>query len=482
MMEDFTSLWDENMNKTILAIDFGTTTTVFAATTDCDEFAPKILEIDRDQTPESALRFTQEGTAVEMVGDAAWERAVEAPDRTAFNFKLDIGSSKKLPVVDGRYDAKDVSIFYLATLREKLEHDVWNGGEIGSVVYMTVVGYPAEWTEVQRKETIEIVERAGFPNVIGCSEPIAAVYYYHYVKKIDAREFPTILVYDLGGGTADVCLVRGITTEGQPDIRAKSGSQNLGGRHIDEILCQHFSEILLKEAGLQSLPPQDLIRLRRGARRIKEKLSQEILNNQFSADVTIARLDSIGSSYRLSLTQESFEAICRSIIEETEKPVWDVLDKADVKATDIDAVILVGGASALYFVKNKLQKIFPGKPIIADTNQQHIVTKGLAIFGRMKLIDRVLFKKSVNNSKPESYNKEICRHDTSGQAPSSTKRLPLRFKLLTLMIIGVSSFLHLGGLTWMESIGIALIPTALINLFCSIFSLIITRFKKKFSS
>lgn len=412
--------------KTILAIDFGTTTTVFAATTDCDEFAPKILEIDGNPVTDSVLRLTSDGKSVEMVGRDAWDKAVEAPDRTAYDFKLHIGDPQKLPVANGVYTAKDISVLYLTTLRKKLEHDVWNGGTINNDVHMTVIGYPAEWTEVQRQETLDIVKLAGFPNVIGCSEPVAAVYYQHYTRNLDIQQVKTVLIYDFGGGTADVCLVRSSEGE-QPDILAQSGSQHLGGRYIDEILCQHFTDTLLKEADLQSVPAKDWTMLRRETRRIKEKLSQAIFNGQPLTDATIPRLDSIGSSYRISLTQDAFEASCSSIISGTETPVWDILSKAGIEATDVDAVLLAGGASQLYFVKEKMQLLFPGKTIIEDKNPQHIIVKGLALFGRTKLADGELFKKSASNAAGTSLSKqekkEFYKTDSKPSKQSFVKKL-----------------------------------------------------------
>jgi molecular chaperone DnaK (HSP70) len=383
--------------KRILAIDFGTTTTSFAETTVDDSYPPRVIEIDGSPSVESVVRFNQDGE-IELWGSKAWDRIDEAPKRTVYEFKLGIGDPQKIPLGNISLSSKEISIAFLKILREKIEEQTWNGGKIDGIIGMTVVGFPAEWTEIQQKETIEVVQQAGFPCVVKCQEPVAAVYWYRYSQSLPKQLDHPVLVYDFGGGTIDSCVV---SPDGDDHLKviAWSGLHGKGGKYFDDLLSQYFAERLIQETGIKELSEPDKTRIRRASRQIKEKLADHPNDASLSC-----WLDATNGTYQFSLDQQKFEDICRTLIAKSKEPLKDVLNQAGTD--DIGYTVLAGGSSRFYFVPSLLGELLPGKPVPLDEEAQLIVAKGLALYGRTKSTGEVFQKPKAtiphlqNNSEP----------------------------------------------------------------------------------
>jgi len=144
------------------------------------------------------LRTTIDGKQVELIGSEARDHEHAARERTFIEFKLKIGSGEVHSFSGGNIAIDDIGKMFLSYLREKIEQTVLNNdllAEISKVNKVTtVIGYPAEWNEVQKKATVQMAVAAGFPNVIGCEEPLGAIYFHYHQGEIDLEKEQYILI------------------------------------------------------------------------------------------------------------------------------------------------------------------------------------------------------------------------------------------------------------------------------------------------
>lgn len=385
--------------KRILAIDFGTTSTVFADTSEDDEYEPRILEINGRKFTDSIVQIDPKSKQIEFIGYEATQKIEQASERTIMEFKLGIATSEEYTVTKGNdsaiLTAKEVSIAFLQNLRQKLENTAYNKAKIEDIISTTVIGFPVEWTEYQRKETVDIATQAGFPNVIGCLEPEGALYYLHYKGMIDAKKINNVIIYDFGGGTLDVCAV----TRNQADDSGQNFnitsicSTSIGGKYFDEILFEYFSSKIKQETS-RNLCIQDMLLIRIKAKELKEKLSQKINEGEQRCECTIPLLDAIGKQYTMSISKDDFEAICAELIDKSITPMVQAVNITSGACEPI--VILTGGASEFYFIQNKMREIFPNSELLKDDTAQETIAKGLALYGKGKNINSYFNKKSEN--------------------------------------------------------------------------------------
>jgi len=381
------------MYKTILGIDFGTSRTVFAMTTTKARFEPEIVEVDGNPFVETILRLDHSGT-IELYGTEAWEKIDEAPDRTFYEFKMGIskiGTSEQnqpatTEVAEARFTPQQLGLMFLRRTREKIERHHFNGASLADQGIMTVIGYPAEWNEKQRLATIAMAQKAGFPNVQGCEEPLGVIYYHHYKGDLSVDKEQIMLVYDFGGGTSDVVAVKTLADE-KPKVLGIGGSSNLGGTNFDTAVYN----ALLEEQRLdpQSMDSRDIVTMRRAARTLKEKLAASRDDGRDRVESTVT-LHGIRAQKRLWLDVHSFEQSCSAMIERFPEPVWDALNRADVAPEDIDVSILAGGSARMHYVRKALDDLFPNDIVLQSTNPAEVVAKGLAIYGRFLQGEKII--------------------------------------------------------------------------------------------
>jgi len=372
--------------KYILGIDFGTTTTAVGMTSESSRFEPEIIEIDGIKTVETVLRLDFSGEKTEQIGEEAWREISLYPDRTFFAFKPKTGTDYQFIFTPKNriFSARELGILFLRVIREKIEHQQFNDTSLHDLNLTCVIGYPAEWTEDQKKTLTEMAEEAGFPNIIGCEEPVGVVYYHHFKGDIDINKEQTILVYDFGGGTTDVAVVR--TGKGRLPEVIGFGGTDVGGYHFDEKLRTFFSLKISMSHGMAQLNLSDQAMIRRYARMLKEKLSVARDNGSDKAEVTIPMLETSKTSQRILLNTAEFEKQCAELIDRFEEPVRAVLDKFGIKNEDIGISIIAGGSGRLYYVREKFKQLFPESLRIYSTNPQEVISKGLTLFGRAKTI------------------------------------------------------------------------------------------------
>ena len=372
--------------KTILGIDFGTTTTAIGMTSEASRFEPELVEVDGITTVESVLRLDPAGERVEQIGREAWEEISLYPDRTfyAFKSKTGVNYEYKFGAAGRVFTGKDLGVLFLRVIREKIERQQFNGVSLKDSDVTCVIGYPAEWSDKQKSLIVGVAEEAGFPNVVGCEEPLGVVYYHHFKGDLSVNKDQIILVYDFGGGTTDVAIVR--TSKGELPEIIGFGGIDLGGHHFDENLRQIFSAKMSMSLGMAQLTPSDQALTKRYSRMIKEKLSVAQDGGSDKAEITIPMLETSKSHYRMALDAEEFERQCENFIKRFDEPVDAALLKSGIGKNEIDVVITAGGSGRLHYVREKIKSAFPDSLKIQSTNPQEVISKGLAIFGRVKEI------------------------------------------------------------------------------------------------
>lgn len=431
--------------KAFLAIDFGTTHTTVARLTESSKYEPEIVEIDGKKTIDTALRLDDKGTVTHF-GNEAMEGLNAPPGTTFYNFKAFVGSDKSYGNLDKSYSAEELSLIFLTYLRQKIEKRHFNDVKLAEVDDLyCVIGCPAEWNEIQKNKIAEIAREAGFPNAIYCDEPLGVIYYYHYRGDISLKEEQNVLVYDFGGGTTDLAVEKLLASESydcKPKLLAAGGVTDLGGKDFDDALVSHFMTKMGIEK--QSLEHRDLQTLEKYSRMIKEKLSLLVEDGSTSTEITIPMLFSKRSSYTLSLTKEEFEGVCGDLIGKFEKPIYDVLNKAAISQKDIHRVILAGGSSLLYYVKQRANEMFCSNKILASANPLEVIAKGLALYGRVCACGAATLDVTRNDVNEKKRAGTECQPTLPNHAKSTAKTNKLFYLLPIILLLAVFTFFSSG--------------------------------------
>ncbi len=324
--------------KTILGIGFGTTTTSIGMTTETSRFDPELAEIDGLKTVKTVLRLDPSGEQVEQIGEEAWREISLYPDRTFYAFKSKTGVDYDYKLgSEGRvFKAEELDVLFLRVIRERIERQQFNGISLKDSDVSCVIGYPAEWSDEQKSLIVQVAAEAGFPNAIGCEEPVGVVYYHHFKGDLSVNKEQVILVYDFGGGTSDVAIVR--TSEGQiPEIIGFGGT-DIGGHHFDEKLRQYFSARISMSLGMAELTESDQALIKRYSRLLKEKLS--VAKNNDRAEITIPMLDTNKASHSILLDADEFEKQCRGLVQRFDEPLESALREAGITSDAMDMCII----------------------------------------------------------------------------------------------------------------------------------------------
>jgi len=299
---------------------------------------------------------------VKLVGSAA--RDGGDPDRTIFQIKRYMDDPEHVVEIDGKkWPPSEISALILAKLKRDCSRII---GDINEVV----ITVPANFNELARKSTIAAAEMAGMKVKRLVNEPTAAAVYYAHNQGIQGR----ILVYDLGGGTLDVTILE--VNGDNIKILTSEGARHLGGSNFDELLLVAYEEQYRKQTGA------DLYADERHRRRVLQAAedAKKMLSKLQRVNDTIAN-DKDGGIARIDLTRDGFEKLVRRMLTRTIMLVEQALDEVNLKPTDIDHVVLVGGSTRLPKVKSMLEKYF-GKPPKSCGNVDECVALGAALFAK----------------------------------------------------------------------------------------------------
>ncbi len=342
----------------IVGIDLGTTNSLIAYFT---EEGPKIIpnRLGKNLTP-SIVSVDEDGTV--YVGETARERMSLYPDSVAMAFKRSMGTERDYNLSGHRFKPEELSSMILRALKEDAE------AYLGEEITEAVISVPAYFDDKRRKATKRAGELAGLKVERMISEPTAAaVAYGLYDKEKDTR----FLVFDLGGGTFDVSILE--LYHNILEVRAVAGDNYLGGEDFTQVMVKLF----LQKSGLQmqNLSEKEQVRLYRQAEKAKRAISDE-------STVTISFLYKEETKEE-KITYKEYEEACEELLMQIREPVKKSLADAGLKLSDIDEVVLIGGATKLSIVKDFLIRLFRKFP---DTklNPDETVALGAAIQAAMK--------------------------------------------------------------------------------------------------
>lgn len=355
-------------------IDLGTTYSCIARLDSNGN--PEVIRNNEDDsnTVASVVFFENENNVV--VGQAAKENIETDGDRVVQFVKREIG---KLPPRTYEFDGKtytpvEISALILTRLKNLVESQ---GGTITDVV----ITVPAYFGLEERSATKQAGELAGFNVLSLINEPTAAALSYC------ARQFQedrTILVYDLGGGTFDVTVVKMSMTQNDSgkdvqkiNVLATGGDDRLGGKDWDDKLFEHILHACCDESGLT---PEEIEAETRQDIRGKVEEAKRKLSKKQSAKV---RIDVNGSRTEIVITRADFERMTSDKVAQTMNFVESTLQK--VPDAVIDTVLLVGGSTYMPMIKNAVEAKFPGKVQQHDPDQA--VAKGAAIYASMLVVE-----------------------------------------------------------------------------------------------
>lgn len=342
----------------IVGIDLGTTNSLIAYFT---QEGPKIIpnRLGKNLTP--SVVSVDEGGNV-YVGETARERMSLHPDSVAQTFKRSMGTEREYVLSGRHFKPEELSSFVLRSLKEDAEHF------LGEEVTEAVISVPAYFDDKRRKATKRAGELAGLKVERMISEPTAAAVAYGLYDKTQDTRF---LVFDLGGGTFDVSVLE--LYHNILEVRAVAGDNYLGGEDFTGVMAKLF----LQKAKLQVsvLSEKEQVRLYRQA----EKAKCEISDN---TEVTMSFLRG-EETLEQTITYKEYEEACEELLMKIREPVKKSLADAGLKLSDIDEVLLIGGATRLSIVRDFLIRLFRKFP---DTklNPDETVALGAAVQAAMK--------------------------------------------------------------------------------------------------
>ncbi len=286
-----------------------------------------------------------------------------------FPFRLsgEAGGVVRVGLGDRELTPPEISAFILRELKRRAEEYFLEQGEFDPEVDRAVITVPAYFNDAQRTATRDAGRIAGLEVLRIINEPTAASLAYG----LDRRKTGTIAVYDFGGGTFDISILR--VEDGVFQVLATNGDTHLGGDDIDQLLVA----LVLGESGLGSpADPARLQAVRRAVIQAKWDLSER--------DETVIRIadpadaDSATPLYERRLSREEFERIIRPVVERTFGPCRMALADAGLETSQIDEAVLVGGSTRIPLVRRSVEALF-GRPPHAELNPDEVVAVGAAI-------------------------------------------------------------------------------------------------------
>ncbi len=361
----------------VVGIDLGTTNSLVAF---LDLTGPKVIPgADGNNLVPSVVSYTRDGEFV--AGSAARQLLIEQPERTVYSVKRLMGrgagdiqdevalfpfriapgsdSVLKLQLGEKTLTPPEVSAQVLAQLKRNAE------AYLGEPVTQAVITVPAYFNDAQRQATKDAGRIAGLEVLRLVNEPTAASLAYG----LDKRNNGVVAVYDLGGGTFDISILR--LHDGIFEVLATNGDTHLGGDDIDNRLMRIALEDIATEWGEDLTASATAVqKLRREVIKAKEHLS--------FVPVTRLEFEHNGKAYRREITRELFEGLIQDIVDRTLGPCRQCLADSGLTAAGIDEVVMVGGSTRIPMVRKAVEALFKAKPH-TELNPDEVVALGAAV-------------------------------------------------------------------------------------------------------
>ena len=375
----------------IVGIDLGTTNSLVAYR-DAQTGTPRCIPGPSGSTLcPSVVSLDPDGSII--VGEPARRRLLTQPERTIYSvkrlmgrgladvqaelklfpFRVDPSSNNVIRVKlgDKIFTPPEISSFILRELRN------WAEAYFGEAVDRAVITVPAYFNDAQRQATKDAGKLAGLEVLRLVNEPTAAALAYGLHEK----QRGTVAVYDLGGGTFDISVLKLIST-GEGDIfqvLSTNGDTHLGGDDIDHLLQAFVHEQILQHDQIDFSPHGELAQeLRKELIALKHRLSE-------AEKVTLRFPLPNGNVFEHEFTRGAFEALIRPVVDRTMAPVRQVLADAQLSPQQIEEVVLVGGATRTPLIRRTVQEYFDRKPH-TELNPDEVVALGAAV--QANILDR----------------------------------------------------------------------------------------------
>jgi molecular chaperone DnaK len=375
----------------IIGIDLGTTNSCVAV---MEADAPKVIEnAEGDRTTPSIVAFSDDQV---LVGQPAKRQAVTNPENTLFAIKRLIGRTfdeeavqKDIKLVPYKIIKADNGDAWVETngkkmsppevaarVLQKLKKDAES--YLGEEVTEAVITVPAYFNDSQRQATKDAGKIAGLEVKRIINEPTAAALAFGMDKSAGDA---TIAVYDLGGGTFDVSIIEIAEIDGeyQFEVLSTNGDTFLGGEDFDMRLIDYLADEFKKDNGVDlHNDPLALQRLKEAAEKAKIELSS---TSQTEVNLPYVTADASGPKHlNVKVTRAKLESLVEDLVKRTIDPCAIALKDADLSASEIDNIILVGGQSRMPMVQEEVANFF-GKEPRKDVNPDEAVAVGAAIQG-----------------------------------------------------------------------------------------------------
>ncbi|UYN90442.1 MAG: molecular chaperone DnaK [Anaerolineales bacterium] len=369
----------------IIGIDLGTTNSVVAT---IEGGEPAVISTaEGGRLLPSVVAFSKNGER--LVGQTAKRQAVINPENTVSSIKRFIGrrfadvaderkmvpyeviegaggdARVKLPATGKEYSPQEISAMVLGKLKADAE------AYLGEKVTQAVITVPAYFNDSQRQATKDAGKIAGLEVLRIINEPTAAALAYG----LDKKSNETILVFDLGGGTFDVSLLE--VGDGVIEVKSTNGDTHLGGDDWDEAIVNWLADEYKKEQGIDlRADRQALQRLREAAEKAKIELSTL---TETDINLPYVTADASGPKHlQYKLSRAKFEQLTESLLTRLRGPFEAAMKDADMQASQIDEVVLVGGSTRMPMVQ-ELVRTLSGKEPHKGVNPDEVVAVGAAI-------------------------------------------------------------------------------------------------------
>lgn len=363
--------------ETIVGIDLGTTNSLIAIVRQDEQKPIALRDVDGLALVPSIVHFDQYGNAT--VGNAAKDLLIAEPERTIYSVKRLMGKSYKdvsdhagffaykvlddgtdslvkVQVGDKFYSPIELSSYILKELKHRAEHI------LKTSISKAVITVPAYFNDAQRQATRDAGKLAGLDVLRIVNEPTAASLAYGLGVK--AGEEKTIAVYDLGGGTFDVSILR--ITNGIFEVLSTNGDTYLGGDDMDRALAQHWQQQLAIGDDVLKSDKSLAQQLRVTAEEAKKHLSN---NDTYTGDI---------NGRQVSISRDAFNALIQPLIDRTIASCSNALKDAGLSAAQVDAVVMVGGSTRVPLVKDSIRTFF-GKELHDSLDPDEVVALGAAV-------------------------------------------------------------------------------------------------------
>jgi Fe-S protein assembly chaperone HscA len=375
----------------VVGIDLGTTNSLVAYVRDGE---PRVIrDSSGDALVPSIVSLDDDGTI--FVGREAQRRLLTAPSRTVYSVKRFMGRGVedvhdeaalmpfrvggepagvvRIGLGDREFTPPEISAFVLRELKHRAEEHFREQGEFDFEVDRAVITVPAYFNDGQRTATRDAGRLAGLEVLRIISEPTAASLAYG----LDKKNRGTIAVYDLGGGTFDISILR--VEDGVFQALATSGDTRLGGDDIDRVLVELvLAEMDGSKEGRST--DQDLAYAAETVQAIRRAVIQAKwdLSDHERAEIRVESQADLPNGYRRAITRAEFETLIRPLVDRTLGPVRQALSDAGLEPNEIDEVVLVGGATRTPLVRRLVAELF-GRTPHSDLNPDEVVALGAAV-------------------------------------------------------------------------------------------------------